>query len=319
MAFFSNHLSFFCFFLLITLLSSLQIHARDSQLFFNKIPTTNSNGHIEKETKVVIPPSTLTPTTNLLPNNKYLPKNYNPVAYVTVPDEDNTTDETNSMNSGFTSGSTYDENHNNNNNQYYNSDNTDNHYYSGDITHDDNNNNNQYYDSDNTYNHYHRRDNTYDINNDDNNNNNQYYSGINTYNDQYHNGVRAASKATNFIEPSLNGDSHDYYYNNNDQLQDMSHEPRLMDKGGYTTISTSTSTASNPTNTNNYPYKNIGGKNYHYNNQEQSSNKYVKNPYENSGGFGNSYIANNEQSNNNNNFVNYYENKEEIQDEEHMP
>lgn len=97
------------------------------------------------------------------------------------------------------------------------------------------------------------------------------------------------------MEPSLNGDNHEYYYINNDQLQDMS-------------------------DTNNYSYKN-GGKNYNYNNQEQSPNKkkYVKNPYENSRKFANYYIANNELSNNNyNNFVNY-ENEEEFQDEEHMP
>ncbi|PHT35875.1 hypothetical protein CQW23_23575 [Capsicum baccatum] len=34
-----------------------------------------------------LPPSTSTTTTNLLPNSKYLPKNYNPVAYVTAPED----------------------------------------------------------------------------------------------------------------------------------------------------------------------------------------------------------------------------------------
>ncbi|KAK4364147.1 hypothetical protein RND71_015505 [Anisodus tanguticus] len=111
----------------------------------------------------------------------------------------------------------------------------------------------------------------------------------------------------------------DYYYNNN-QLQHLS-DSRLMDKG-YTT----TSTTNNPTHTNNYPYKS-GGKSYYYNNQEQSSNKYsydantekyVRDPYENSREFANSYNANNELSNYNNKFVNY-ENEEEFQDEEHLP
>ncbi|XP_015170576.1 GATA zinc finger domain-containing protein 15-like [Solanum tuberosum] len=201
MEFFSNHLSFF-FFLLITLLSSCQVHARDSQ-FFNKIHTTNiNNDHIEKETKVVVtpnknqepnfipknenaydvyghelgqlPPST--PTTNLIPNNKYLPKNYNSVAYVTVPQYN--TDETNTMNS---------------NNQRYNSgrgiSSDHDHYYIGDNTY-NNNNNNEYYINGNTYDHYYKSDN----NDDNNNNNNQYYNSVNTYNDQYHNGGRAGSK-----------------------------------------------------------------------------------------------------------------------------
>ncbi|XP_059312355.1 uncharacterized protein LOC132063693 [Lycium ferocissimum] len=51
--------------------------------------------------------------------------------------------------------------------------------------------------------------------------------------------------------------------NDHDQLHDLS-EPRLMDHGYVTT-----STTTNPTNTNNYPYKN-GGKSYYYNNQEQN-------------------------------------------------
>ncbi|XP_049345609.1 uncharacterized protein LOC125810127 [Solanum verrucosum] len=309
MEFFSNHLSFF-FLVLTTLLSSCQIHARDNQ-FFNKIHTTNiNNDHIEKETKVVVtpnknqepnfipknenaygvyghelgqlPPSTR--TTNLIPNNKYLPKNYNSVAYVTVPQYN--TDETNTMNS---------------NNQRYNSgrgiSSDHDHYYIGDNTYNnnDNNNNNEYYINGNTYDHYYKSDN----NDDNNNNNNQYYNSVNTYNDQYHNGGKAGSKVmTTSTESYLNGDGREYYYIKKDQLQDMN-EPRLMDKGYATATS----------------YKN-GGNNFYYNNQEQSPNtkKYVKNPYEKSREFANSYIGNNELSNNNNNnFVNY-EN-----DEEHMP
>lgn len=115
-----------------------------------------------------LPPSTPTPNTNLIPNNKYLPKNYNPVAYVTVPQ--NNID---------------DDNNNNNNNHRYNSGSSDDHYYRGDNTYDNNdNNNNEYYISSNTYDHYYRGDSTYD--NNDNHNNNQYY--------QYQNGDRAGSK-----------------------------------------------------------------------------------------------------------------------------
>ncbi|XP_059291018.1 uncharacterized protein LOC132044533 [Lycium ferocissimum] len=356
MAFFVNHFHLSFFFLLITRLSSLQIHARDSQ-FFNKI-STNSNYHNGKETKVATPNKDQEPNfipdenekgygiydpninshekesrqlpqastsantnleqsyksttaNNLIPNNKYLPKNYNPVAYVTAP-QDNT-DDTNFINSEFTT---------TDNNQYYNND----------ITYDNNDNiNNQYYNGDNIYHHYYRGDSTYDDY--DNNNNNQYYSGSSIYNDQYNNGGRAASKAINSIEPSLNGDSGDYYNNNNNnnQLQDLS-ESRLMDKG-YTTTPTTT----NPTNTKNYPYKDIG-KSYYYNNQEQinystnynhynggngyrvqhQSMSYTWDPYENSREFANSY-ANNELSNYNNNFVNYENEDDQFQDEEHMP
>ncbi|XP_060179220.1 uncharacterized protein LOC132609323 [Lycium barbarum] len=338
MAFFSNHLSFF--FLLITLLSSLQIHARDSQ-FFNKIPTTNNNnGHIEKETNVAIPnkdqepnfmpdnekgygiyspninshekessqlpqastsantnleQSYKTTTTNsLIPNKKYLPKNYNPVAYVTFP-QDNT-DDTNFIDSEFTT---------TNNNQYYNND----------ITYDNNDNiNNQYYHGDNTYHHYYRGDSAYDDYDSNNNNNNQYYSSSRTYNDQYHNGGRAASKAINYVEPSLNSDSGDYYNNNNNQLQDLS-ESRLMDNG-YTT---------NPTNTKSYPYNNNQQQinYYHYNGGngnrvQHQSMSYTRDPYENSREFANFY-ANNELSNYNNNFVNYENEEDQFQDEEHKP
>lgn len=119
----SNAKQFFLLFLL-TLISSQQIHARESQ-FFNKIPSNNG----EKETEVVVPnneetvknnepnfipenenggyglyghqtgqfpptttKSTTTPTN--LPYNgeptesypKYLPKNYNTKAYVTEPE-----------------------------------------------------------------------------------------------------------------------------------------------------------------------------------------------------------------------------------------
>ncbi|KAG6393714.1 hypothetical protein SASPL_144281 [Salvia splendens] len=121
------------FLLLLTLFSTLPTHARDSQLF-NKIPSTTTNN-------VVVPTNQQDP--NFLPANensyglyshetgqnppstsaeykqplnKYLPKNYNPVAYVTQPEsEEERTFTTNP-------------NNNNNNN---NDDENRNSYYSG--------------------------------------------------------------------------------------------------------------------------------------------------------------------------------------------
>ncbi|KAK6133495.1 hypothetical protein DH2020_032788 [Rehmannia glutinosa] len=117
MAFCAKH---FPLFLLFILSSSLHTHARDSQLF-NKIPTTNNNinddvvpysnnnnnqqpeqeqpnflpenengyglyGHNSGQ----LPPSAAATTTTAeskQPLPKYLPKNYNPVAYVTEPED----------------------------------------------------------------------------------------------------------------------------------------------------------------------------------------------------------------------------------------
>ncbi|KAK6154741.1 hypothetical protein DH2020_008989 [Rehmannia glutinosa] len=112
MAFSANH---FPLFLLFILSSSLHTHARDSQLF-NKIPTTNNNIHDDvvpysnnnqqPEQPNFLPenengyglyghssgqlhPSTAATTTveSKQPLPKYLPKNYNPVAYVTEPED----------------------------------------------------------------------------------------------------------------------------------------------------------------------------------------------------------------------------------------
>ncbi|KAI3456231.1 hypothetical protein Pfo_012894 [Paulownia fortunei] len=147
----------FSFFLLLTLLSSLHTHARDSQ-FFNKVPSTTSNNVVPNNKEAPnnqqeqqdpsflpesengyglyghesgqLPPSATTATgepatttTTLYnteseqPVHKYLPKNYNPVAYVTQPE-------------GITDSTTFPEeksyttnpnnNNNNNNNNYYN-------------------------------------------------------------------------------------------------------------------------------------------------------------------------------------------------------
>ncbi|KAK4439976.1 protein E6 [Sesamum alatum] len=123
----SSAKQFSLFLLLITLLSPLQTHARDSQ-FFNKIPSTTNKNVVPNDIKEaptnqqeqqqpnflpdnensyglyghetgLIPPSTTTTTTHepatttpyetesKQPVHKYLPKNYNTVAYVTEPEE----------------------------------------------------------------------------------------------------------------------------------------------------------------------------------------------------------------------------------------
>ncbi|PIN06552.1 hypothetical protein CDL12_20891 [Handroanthus impetiginosus] len=144
----------FFFFLLLTLLSSLHTHARDSQ-FFNKVPSTTNTVVVPNNKETLtnqqeqpnflpenenayglyghesgqLPPSATTPVTvepaattatgkpistaattttpynmeSSQPAHKYLPKNYNPVAYVTVPE-----------------GINDNEINNNNNNNYYN-------------------------------------------------------------------------------------------------------------------------------------------------------------------------------------------------------
>ncbi|KAK6149945.1 hypothetical protein DH2020_017470 [Rehmannia glutinosa] len=105
------------FSLFLLLISLLSTHARDSQ-FFNKIPSTNNNNNEQEQQQQQpnflpenengyglyghesgqLPPSattgeptTTTPFTGAFdqPAHKYLPKNYNPVAYVTKPDDVN--------------------------------------------------------------------------------------------------------------------------------------------------------------------------------------------------------------------------------------
>ncbi|XP_019239169.1 PREDICTED: putative uncharacterized protein DDB_G0282499 [Nicotiana attenuata] len=289
MAFLANHLSFF---LLITLLSSLQIHARDNK-FFNKI-STNNNGH-EKETKEVTPnkeqepnfipenengygvydesgqlsPSTTTPMNNLL-NSKYLPKNYNPVAYVTVPQ-----DNPNNNN---------DDNNNNNYNQYYNGDTT-----YGNVTDNNNNNYNQYYSGDNTY--------------DNGDNNNQYYSGDNTYNNNnnnhYHNGGSDYYNNNNYPGKNV-GNS---YYNDQEQSYPLDYNHYNVGNGQGVQKQRMSDT------------RVLENGKYSY---DVNTEKYVRDPHENSREFANSY-ADNELSNYNNvNFVKY-ENEEEFQPEGDMP
>ncbi|KAG6391996.1 hypothetical protein SASPL_146198 [Salvia splendens] len=91
------------FFLLLTLFSSLPTHARDSQLF-NKIPSTTNTNNVVVPTNQQEPnflpenensyglysqeTGQNPPSTAAQPLNKYLPKNYNPVAYVTQPESE---------------------------------------------------------------------------------------------------------------------------------------------------------------------------------------------------------------------------------------
>lgn len=138
----------FTLFLLISLLSTFHSHARDSQLF-NKVPSTttttttnvpykedplssqeqepnflpqNENGYglYGHESGQLPPSTTITTTATMIPYNtkserplnKYLPENYNPVAYVTESQDKNN-------GKGFTEES-YSTRTNNDNNNYYN-------------------------------------------------------------------------------------------------------------------------------------------------------------------------------------------------------
>ncbi|KAK4421206.1 protein E6 [Sesamum alatum] len=143
----TNHLSLLLL-LLLSLFSSLHTHARDSQ-FFNKVSATaavpntaelpnnqqpepnflpeNENvyglyGHESGQ----LPPSATTTTAaynteSEQPVHKYLPKNYNPVAYVTQP-EDVTESTTFTEDKAFTSTNS------DNNNNYYNGGDQNNYY-----------------------------------------------------------------------------------------------------------------------------------------------------------------------------------------------
>ncbi|XP_041995925.1 protein E6-like [Salvia splendens] len=130
-------------FLLLSLFSSLHTHARESQ-FFNKIPsttatTTNTEVPTNQQDPTFLPdndnsyglyghesgqnpPSTTEEFKQ--PPNKYLPKNYNPVAYVTQPESD-----LNDSPASFTEERTFSTNPNNN---YYNGEqNSYNNFYNG--------------------------------------------------------------------------------------------------------------------------------------------------------------------------------------------
>ncbi|XP_051128214.1 protein E6 [Andrographis paniculata] len=100
MASFANQLSIVFLLLLPLFLSSLHTTtARDTQ-FFNKVPSTTNNGVPKNELPQTQDPNFQPNTDNnyglygnsdaaTLPPSKYLPKNYNPVAYVTVPETTN--------------------------------------------------------------------------------------------------------------------------------------------------------------------------------------------------------------------------------------
>nr|BAM28758.1 ROX1 homologue [Nicotiana benthamiana] len=334
---------------LLILLSSLQIHARDGQ-FFNKVSRNNG----EKQTQTVIPnkeqepnfmpenengayghdsvttPNTNNPTVHDLPISKYLPKNYNPVSYVTVP-EDNTnendlnnnefttkhttTTTTASNNNQFYSGPTaYGNNNNNNQQQYYNGvsdySTTSNNqqkqqqFYSGDNFYSNNQQQQQDYNGGNTYN-----------NNDNNNEEEEEYynnNGGNTYNNNNNEQQEFSETRLSARTYSTNPTNYGNNYNNNNQEQSYS------------------------TNYNNY---NTGKSNYRVHQQQGMSDtrflgngkfyydinaeKHARDPYENAREFAamnqqynnrNTY-GNNEYSINNNRF----ENEEEFQVEDNMP
>ncbi|KAL2253188.1 UNVERIFIED_CONTAM: Protein E6 [Sesamum indicum] len=124
----TNHFSLL---LLLTLLSSLHTHARDSQ-YFNKVSSTtntkeipsnqqaepnflpeneNSYGLYGHESGQLPPSTTAYDTESKQPSHKYLPKNYNPVAYVTQPDVV-------SENTPFTEDKTFTSTNTDNNNYY---------------------------------------------------------------------------------------------------------------------------------------------------------------------------------------------------------
>lgn len=188
MASFANQFSFF---LLLTLLSSLHIHARESQ-FFNKIPSTTNNvvvpntketapttqqqeqdpnflpenenayglyGHESGQlppsatTTTVDPTTTTTATTPLntqsnQPVHKYLPKNYNPVAYVTKPEETNEFNEESSYTANpdnINSNNNYNGEQNYYNNQQQNEEESEAEYYARNRDVNTNKNRNYYY------------------------------------------------------------------------------------------------------------------------------------------------------------------------------
>ncbi|KAK4361137.1 hypothetical protein RND71_020089 [Anisodus tanguticus] len=337
----------FSFIFLLTLLASLQIHARDGQ-FFNKVPSNNG----EKETQTVVPnkeqepnfmpenengayglyghDSVSTPVTNInnpnvnnLPNSKYLPKNYNPVSYVTVP-EDNTKENNfnnnNNNNNEFTTTTTTG---NSNNNQFYST---------GPTNYRNNNNNQQQY--------YHG---VSDFNTKNNNNQQQqFYSGDSFYsnNQQYYNNDNNNNNDDDDQEEYYNA-ANSYYNNNNNVQQQGLTETRLSARSYHTNptnygnnYNNNNQEQSYSTNYNNY---NTGKANYRVHQQQGMSDtrllgngkfyydinaeKHARDPYENAREF----AAMNQQYNNRNSYGNNefnnnnsFENEEEFQDEENM-
>ncbi|KAJ8545491.1 hypothetical protein K7X08_018074 [Anisodus acutangulus] len=330
---------------LLIVLSSLQIHARDGQ-FFNKVPSNNG----EKETQTVVPnkeqepnfmpenengayglyghDSVSTPVTNInnpnvnnLPNSKYLPKNYNPVSYVTVP-EDNTNE--NNFNEEFTTKHTTTAN---SNNQFYST---------GPTNYPSNNNNN----NNNQQQYYHG---VSDFSTKNNNNNQQQQQFYSSNNQQYYNNN---NNNNDDDEEEYYNAANSYYNNNNnnDEQQGLT-ETRLSAKSYNTNPTNYGSNYNNNNNNNNqeqsystnYNNYNTGKANYRVHQQKGMSDtrflgngkfyydinaeKHAREPYENAREF----AAMNQQYNNRNSYGNNefnnnnsVENIEEFQDEENM-
>ncbi|CAN4078893.1 unnamed protein product [Withania somnifera] len=318
---------------LLALLSSLQIHARDGQ-FFNKVPSNNG----EKETPTVMPnkeqepsfmpenengayglyghesvstPSTNNANVNDLPNSKYLPKNYNPVSYVTVA-EDNTNENNFNNNNEFATKQTT-ATTTSNNNKFYTNGPTNYHRSS--------NNQQQYYRgvSDfSTKNHY-------------NNQQQQFYSGDNNHQQYYNNNDNINNNNDNEEDEYYNAAN--TYYNNNYQQQGLT-ETRLSARS-YSTNPTNYGNNQEQSYSTNYNNYNTGKTNYRMHQQQGMSDtrflgngkfyydinaeRHARDPYENAKEF----AAMNQRDNNrntygNNEYTNNFEN-EEFQDEENMP
>ncbi|KAI3466697.1 hypothetical protein Pfo_023360 [Paulownia fortunei] len=288
----------FFLFLLLTLLSSLHTHARDSQ-FFNKVSSTTNNNVVpyskqpsnnqQEEPNFLpenengyglyghesgqLPPSatktngeaattTAYNTESKQPLHKYLPKNYNPVAYVTEPEgiSDSTT---------FTEEKSFTSNPDNNNNYYNGAQN----YY----------NNQQEEESEYR---------SYPTTTNNRNSNNYYYNGGSSFN----------SQPQGLTDTRFRGgatlSSREKYFNNGGgangfQAQGMS-DTRFLENGKYFYDVNTEKYSSN------HPYESLRG--------GRARNEYdSRNYYGNSG---NAYEFNSENS------MGRYQNQDEFQDEE---
>ncbi|KAH6790345.1 hypothetical protein C2S51_005351 [Perilla frutescens var. frutescens] len=283
-------------FLLLTLLSSLNTHARDSQ-FFNKIPSTTNNVVVpnnketpnnqqeqqepnflpENENSYGLyghesgqnPPSTVATTPYSTefkqPDHKYLPKNYNPVAYVTQPENVNESP-------AFTEERSFTTNPDNTNNGG-----EQNYYY--------NNQKQQQLqqEEDTEFRSYPTT-----ANNRDNNGNNYYYNGGSSFNTQPQG--QSGATLTNRDNYFTNGGGATNGFN----PQGMS-DTRFMENGKYFYDINSEKYSSN------HPYESLRGARAQ--NEFDNRNFYGNNAYEFNG----------------ENSVGGFQNREEFQDEENLP
>ncbi|XP_057764443.1 protein E6-like [Salvia miltiorrhiza] len=298
-------------FLLLTLFSSLHSHARDSQ-FFNKIPSTTNNVAVpnnkeastnqqepnflpENENSYGLyghesgqnPPSTAAATTTTTPAaefkqpvNKYLPKNYNPVAYVTHPESD-----VNQGTAAFPEESSFSATHPDN-------DNNRNNYYSGAQNY--YNNNQQQQEEDTEFRSYPAA-----ANNGDNAAGNFYYNGGSSFNSQpqgQSEGAATFSNGRNSFQPQGQSEGAATFSSrrNSFQPQGMS-DTRYLENGKYYYDLNSEKYSSN------HPYETLRGARPQ--NEFNNRNFYGNNAYEFNG----------------DNSMGGYQNREEFQDDENMP